>query len=244
MWTETFGTKKPLFADARVAVGGRDDCSGPVRGGGHGGPGGPGGDEDYVKYTRKDTDLEPVFYHSHGETLYEELLLTVAKRGDIKGIIDLTAGDGCLAQVAIKNRIPYLGFCLTELHMKKLTGRLRSWVWKAFTTEGSELYESGLNDVLAELPADGDHGDEDGEGEAEPQGKAGRPKTASKSGRISAGMSAAAKKEVAQKKANAKNKAKAKGKAKAQAEGEAAAEEDLLEEEADEDEVSGDEEGK
>lgn len=97
MWQHTVQDKKTIFGAARVAVGGRpgdqkdqDDPSSSVS----------------AKKGKKDqSSLEPVFFHSHGETLWEELLHSVSGPKDkIKCIVDCTPGDGALAHVAIRTR--------------------------------------------------------------------------------------------------------------------------------------------
>ena len=70
---------------------------------------------------------EPAFYHSYPETLYEDLL----KAFNIKGVIDLTPGEGVLARAAFKRSIPFVGLPFTESHRDLLIGTPRhapGWV--------------------------------------------------------------------------------------------------------------------
>ena len=153
-WQETFKSKKALLGAARIPVGGatfKDPDAHP-------------GDQDVKKqingWKRNDHDLEPVFYHGHGPKLWEEILHNICKTEKIHGIVDLTAGDGELAMVAIRLRLPYLGFTLSDIHNDKLTRSLRSRVWKEFQREGSELYEVGLVEILGNIDAADDDKDD------------------------------------------------------------------------------------
>ena len=168
VWQETFANKKLLFGAARVAVGGRDGMSmKEVQ------------DEDEeiegvkkvkdVKekkaFVRNDADMEPVCFHGHGQHLTEEVMHTLAKRELIKGVVDLTPGDGELAHLCITKRIPYIGFPLTDTHMIRLMGHLRSRVWKDVKTEGSEMYEVGLVEIMGQAEKNETEGQEGQEGQ-------------------------------------------------------------------------------
>ena len=76
---------------------------------------------------RKPDSKEPAFYRSYPETLYEDLL----KAFNIKGVIDLTPGEGVLARAAFKRSIPFVGLPFTESHRDLLIGTPRhapGWV--------------------------------------------------------------------------------------------------------------------
>ena len=175
-WRETFKDKKKIFGSARIAVGGK----------------GPDDPVDVVKAKREDSTLEPVFFHSNGEQLHEELLHSIAVNfNSVSGIVDFTPGDGNLAHLAVVHKMPYLGFCFTEQHADGLQKHLTRLVWADMQKEDSPLYQSGLVGILEGLAEDGEEQEEEQEGAA----SANQPKA----------------------KAKAKGKAKAKTKGKAAA---------------------------
>jgi hypothetical protein len=177
VWRATFRLKKTVFGTARVAVGGRS-----------------AEDEEGKKAKRELDSVEPVFYHAHGEDLWEELLHSIAISPDkIKAIVDFTPGDGSLAHVCVRRHIPYLGFVFTEAHAVQLHAWLVKQVWQDFKREGSELYQNKLVQLL--------EAEDDDEAE------------------VSGGQEAA----VDNGKSKAKAKGKAKGKAKSKAEAKAVA---------------------
>ena len=188
-WRETFKDKKKIFGSARIAVGGK----------------GPDDTVDVVKAKREDSTLEPVFFHSNGEQLHEELLHSIAMNfNSVSGIVDFTPGDGNLAHLAVVHKMPYLGFCFTEQHADGLQKHLTRLVWADMQKEDSPLYQSGLVGILEGLAEDG---------EEQEEGLA-----ASDAETLDLG--------TGKPKANAKAKAKAKGKAKAKTKGKAAAKAD------------------
>ena len=179
-WRETFKDKKKIFGSARIAVGGK----------------GPDDPVDVVKAKREDSTLEPVFFHSNGEQLHEELLHSIAVNfNSVSGIVDFTPGDGNLAHLAVVHKMPYLGFCFTEQHADGLQKHLTRLVWADMQKEDSPLYQSGLVGILEGLAEDGEEQEEGKEDTA----KANQPK------------------EKAKAKAKKKGKAKGKGKAAAKA---------------------------
>ncbi|CAK9073137.1 unnamed protein product [Durusdinium trenchii] len=66
---------------------------------------------------RKDTDVEPCFYHFLPKNLFD----TILSSWSISAVLDLTPGQGELAKSAIEKRLAYYGVCLSERHsaMKK-----------------------------------------------------------------------------------------------------------------------------
>ena len=104
----------------------------------------------------------------------------------------------------------------TEAHQQKLQAWLRKLVWKDFKTEGSELYQVGLAEVLEALDVDEEGVDEGADdakkatakGKAKPKGKAkGKTKGKAKAkGSMDTAVSKAIKQAVAkQKKADAED---------------------------------------
>ena len=145
-WLQTFQAKKTLFGSARVAVGGRDadrdddDLDGD--------------DEPVSKRGKPVRDrpldsLEPVFFHNSSSDLWEEILHGVAPTfTSINGVVDFCPGDGVLAHVCLRKRIPYLGFCFTEDHRLGLLNWLTKLVWQDYTREGSEFYQNPLAVIM------------------------------------------------------------------------------------------------
>jgi len=105
-------------------------------------PGGPvdkeaAGTADRV--VRRDKDLEPFSYWASSQELYEELL-----NYNVVGVIDLTAGNGGLAQACISASCPYLGVCYTEHHQDLLKRFLNQVAFTMKATEGHRLYSPEL----------------------------------------------------------------------------------------------------
>ncbi len=167
-WRETFRDKKKIFGPARIAVGGK----------------GPEDTVDVVKAKREESTLEPVFFHSNGEDLYEELLHSVAVTfNSVSGIVDFTPGDGSLAHLAVVHKIPYLGFCFTERHAEGLQKHLTRLVWADMQKEDSSLYQSGLAGILDGLAEDGKELEEEEGGASQPKEKAKAKKKAKAKGK-------------------------------------------------------------
>ena len=105
LWQLSFGEKKKLFGDARVAVGG--PTAGQAAGTAKIRP-------------RLDEDVEPVFYHYQGYELMSEIVHTLGGQSKIELVVDLTAGVGDLACLAKELRVSYLGWTFTEFHAERL----------------------------------------------------------------------------------------------------------------------------
>lgn len=71
---------------------------------------------------RKDSDVEPVFYHFLPKIVYDNMIGSWS----ITAVLDCTPGQGEFAKACIEKRIPYLGVCLTEAHAVKLKQDLGS----------------------------------------------------------------------------------------------------------------------
>jgi len=70
---------------------------------------------------RKDTDVEPCFYHFLPKNLFD----TILSSWSISAVLDLTPGQGELAKSAIEKRLPYYGVCLSERHSVALNQETR-----------------------------------------------------------------------------------------------------------------------
>ena len=91
---------------------------------------------------RKDTDLEPVTFYAHHETLLEELLHQVGGKGHLRAVLDLTPTEPTMAFLCVKWHLPFLGVCFNDMHRSRLKLRLSQMIFKAFLTSGSPLYKS------------------------------------------------------------------------------------------------------
>ena len=219
-WRETFRDKKKIFGPARIAVGGK----------------GPDDGVDVVKAKREDSTLEPVFFHSHGEQLHEELLHSIAVNfNSISGIVDFTPGDGSLAHLAVVHKIPYLGFCFTERHVEGLQKHLTRLVWADMQREGSPLYQSSLVGILEGLAEDGEELEE---GEEEKSKKPKEKAQEKKKGRAKSKGKAAARADPALSQALKKKIIKGKKQEKAAGDADLGPEEAATDEEEPEDSVS------
>ena len=87
----------------------------------------------------KQDDTQPVFFHQ----LPQEYYLEVIHSYNVVGVLDLASGGGSVAQACLTRRIPYVGFCLTEVHVVELEKFLVNWVMDMMCTEGHPLYRKG-----------------------------------------------------------------------------------------------------
>ncbi len=121
LWKMACKQKLPLHGPFRVAVGGRT----------------PGEEEDApgrgTKRKTPDT-IEPVFWHARPQKLYQELMSSYR----LGAIIDLAAGDGTLAMICAKQRTPYLGFTLTDVHAEFLKHRCAAALLESAFVEGED----------------------------------------------------------------------------------------------------------
>ncbi len=108
--------------------------------------------------------LESVFSAAVLPTdFYQDLI----KGHSAKGILDLSVGQGCSARAALLERVPFVGFALTEQHSKRLEVQLTDFVVAEMKREGSTHYR----------PEACNSGEVDGNSEEGPQPK---PKPAAK----------------------------------------------------------------
>ena len=160
----------------------------------------------YGKKKTADDEFEPVFFHGKCSDLYEELLWTLGGPSKIKQIIDFCPGQGALAQLALRKRLPYCAFCFTEHHLSGLQDHLVKLLLKLFVEEGSEFYKPGLAATMKDVeadPAEDDPNDDDdhsGDGETPPTAAAKKAKAKAKAKvKKGAGKGNNSKKKVARK---------------------------------------------
>ena len=109
--------------------------------------GGPTPDEQIGRGTQRKSlnTIEPVFWRSRPEKLYQTLLADY----HITAVIDLTAGDGVLMTHCVKARLPYCGFALSEAHSKILKAVVTSKILEKMFQPGERgLYDPALANLL------------------------------------------------------------------------------------------------
>ncbi len=93
---------------------------------------------------RRDTDCEPVCYHSMNKQLIEEMTHSF----QIKGWINCTACEGTLEEHCIEHKLPCLSVCFTEKHVELLSSQLLKRVFALMQEQESPLFEPGLIAIL------------------------------------------------------------------------------------------------
>ena len=68
---------------------------------------------------------------------------------NLSALIDCQVADGVLASLAAVQRLPYIGFCLTETHLKKVQEIIVCRVLKDMARPNSKVHESKLVETLA-----------------------------------------------------------------------------------------------
>ena len=135
-WNLTHKQKLDLLGPYRVEVGGKTKGAGEM---------------ELQRAKRKGaTDMEPAFWHGRPPTLYHELIHSY----QLKAIVDLSPGDGTLAVLCCKLRVPYLGFTLTDVHTELVKHYCLQQLLVAACTEGDKLYEPDLA-LMFKTPAGG-----------------------------------------------------------------------------------------
>ena len=126
-WSLTHSQKLQMYGEHRVEVGGKTKGA---------------GENELQKGKRKAaTDVEPAFWHGRASLLYTELLHSY----QLKGIIDLSPGDGVLATLCAVQRVPYVGFCMTDVHTDLLKARCLQSLLTLATEEGDDkIYDPEL----------------------------------------------------------------------------------------------------
>lgn len=104
--------------------------------------GGPTEGEEVGRGAKRKTlqTVEPVFWRGRPLKLYTTLVADYA----MTAVIDVTPGDGTLLHHCISERIPYHGFCLSELHAKLLKAVAVQKILESMFTSGSKLYDPKL----------------------------------------------------------------------------------------------------
>ena len=124
-WWFCFEDKIEVFGKYRVPVGGRT----------------PGEAESHRGVpSRKQSTLEPVFWHSRPLPLCFELL----KSYNLISIIDAGTSDGNMALACCLLRVPYQGFCLTQTHMDQVTERVVSELMLKMLSSSEPVYNAKL----------------------------------------------------------------------------------------------------
>ena len=111
---------------------------------------------------RSEGTSEPAFYHSYPAHFYSELI----RAFPCYAVIDLTPGEGALAQAAIEHNVVYLGLPFNPAHEKMLMTRLDALLLKCLLQEEHPMYSPELHTHLQQAGVEG--------GAAEPAGP--RPK--------------------------------------------------------------------
>ncbi|CAE7883469.1 unnamed protein product, partial [Symbiodinium necroappetens] len=93
--------------------------------------------------------VEPVFWHGRPEIFYQEMVASY----NLTALIDCQVADGVLASLAAVERLPYIGFCLTETHLQKVKEVIVCRVLKEMVRPNSKVNESKLVEILADAPA-------------------------------------------------------------------------------------------
>ena len=106
--------------------------------------------------------MEPAFHHSYPAKFYSELL----RAFPCYAVIDLTPGEGALAQAALEHNVLYLGLPFNPDHEKMLMAHLDALLLKSLLQEEHPLYSPELHTHLQQAGVEG--------GAAEPAGP--RPK--------------------------------------------------------------------
>ena len=198
-WCLTWAQKKEILAGSLIPVGGRVSSSGNL---------GKWDDEDEPPaQARKDSTLEPVFFHSMSPHLWSELFYDF----EVGVVIDLTAGDGAAALAALRAGLTYTGVTLSAAHSTELRKYLYMAALQAAATEGDPLYDMDLVLSLRQKSRKRMTLDELDKQAAGDAAKATKPKKA----KPDASGTATEGKAVAKAKPKAKAKTKANGKLKA-----------------------------
>ncbi|CAE7232863.1 hsdFM [Symbiodinium sp. CCMP2592] len=131
LWQLSVEEKLAIYGKYRMAVGGRTPGEDPDQSAGRG-------------CGKPRTTVEPVFWHGRPEIMYQEMVSSYG----FTALIDCQAADGVLASLAATERLPYIGFCLTETHLKKLQEVVVFRVLKEMARPNSKVHESKLVETL------------------------------------------------------------------------------------------------
>ena len=90
---------------------------------------------------------EIVFFHEQPFAVDE----VVCHSWPCCGQIDLTPGSGNRAVLAVKMKVPYIGFCFTQEHANALRKKVEGEVWAGMQKEGDLLFTAGLQELLQDV---------------------------------------------------------------------------------------------
>ena len=107
---------------------------------------------------RSEGTSEPAFYHSYPAQFYSELI----RAFPCYAVIDLTPGEGALAQAALEHNVLYLGLPFNPDHEKMLMTRLDALLLKSLLQEDHPLYSPELHTHLQQAGIGGGAADPPG----------------------------------------------------------------------------------
>ena len=146
LWHVKQSAKASLYGPALVEVGGKVE-------------GDAGADKDPAP---KANEMVPFSYHTIPTSAYEEY----AHSYNSNGFWHLTATDTILPMLAVRKKLPYVGFCFTQEHVEALEKACINEIFKAMQDPKDPLYEPELAKLLRK----------DGASDPTPDGKAhGKP---------------------------------------------------------------------
>ena len=138
-WTVSWPDKKKLYGATNFLLGGGK--LGPEQ-------------EALVKpkaEERSEGTREPAFYHSYPAQFYSELI----RAFPCYAVVDLTPGEGALAQAAIEHNVVYLGLPFNPDHEKMLMTRLDALLLKSLLQEEHPMYSPELHTHLQQAGVEG-----------------------------------------------------------------------------------------
>ena len=145
VWKMKVVDKKKLYGPARTAVGSV--------------PGQSGADPNKKAEPRADAKEEPTFFLSLPPNVYESLF----KAYDVKGVVNLTAGEGNVEVACMELGLPVVSFCHTEFHQTALYNRLEMKVWPLMLHPQSNLCQKRLTATMDAKWKDKPKADNEGE---------------------------------------------------------------------------------
>lgn len=97
------------------------------------------------KVQRKPDSSEPLCYHQLPWKFWAEMI----HGHNVQGVVDFTVGAGYIAEAALRERVPYLGFCQTVVHCNVVRQYLFGRLWGLMQEAGCEHYCPELHEALA-----------------------------------------------------------------------------------------------
>ena len=96
------------------------------------------------KTQRTHDSVEPANFHQLTWKFWAEMIHS----HNCVAVIDFTVGAGYVAEAALRERVPYLGFCQTLLHCNVIKQYLFGRLWGLMQEPGAEHYSSELHAAL------------------------------------------------------------------------------------------------